>query len=511
MRKHGLGGAVLEAVREDRERGFTKHGRCPRSEHRPAMRRILSMTFLVAALVAALAASPPPMAHAAPASAPAGACGTPVTLPPDLARVLRPAPSDEPTAPQRCEPPRFGERSPAEGEGGGNRSAPPPTPGATPVPTAPLVPRAVVGPYLEDEVLAAIRGGAREAQALAARLNLTVISVRASTLLGGAIVRFGIPDGRPVPLVLAELARSGAATELAPNHLYRLQAPPRSAASSALGFAFKQIRLDRLAGRLRGRGVRVAIIDSAVDARHPAIAAAIVDRFDALPDWPVRERSHGTAIAGLIAGRDPSPGVAPAAELLSARAFDIPPGQRDNPKAKAGSHTAALLAALDWAVDKGAQVVNMSFAGPRNPLFARALGAASARGVVLVAAAGNEGPRAPYAYPGAEPMVLAITATDHRNRIYRNANRGPYIFAAAPGVDVLAPAPGGGSGLVTGTSFAAAVLSGVAALLIERYRDLPPERLAAAIAKSARDLGPPGRDPVFGAGLANAAAAAGLE
>src|SRR5690606_15290726 len=87
------------------------------------------------------------------------------------------------------------------------------------------------------------------------------------------------------------------------------------------------------------------------------------------------------------------------------------------------------------------------------------------RDIVLVAAAGNNGPGAPYGYPAAYDGVIAVTATDGKDQIMAQANRGPYVFVSAPGVDVLAPV-GGGQDLVTGTSFAAAIVSGAIANLI---------------------------------------------
>lgn len=442
-----------------------------------------------------------------PRSAAAAGCGTVVEVPDEIAALMGNSGNG---APQVCEPVRFGDRLPPAGPSQSSQPAPPsqaaPPPRRTTAPpprrAASRVPQAISGAHLRDEAVALVTGGRNEADNVARSLGLTVVSVRPSLLLGNTLARFRIPDGRTVPSVLAQLARAPGIDQPAPNHLFDLQA----GTSGALGFAFKHIQLDAVAGRVSGRGVRVAIIDSAVDRDHAALRGAIAATFDALPELAVRERAHATAIAGLIAGRGrgDQAGVAPGAELLIARAFDI------GSSGKASSRTDAILAALDWAVGERAQVINMSFAGPRNGLIARALQAASQRGVVLIAAAGNNGPRAPFAYPGAENSVLAVTATDHRDRIYVKANRGRYVFAAAPGVDLIAPTPGGGIGLVTGTSFSAAVLSGVAALVIERSPGRTPSAIAQTIAKTARDLGKPGRDKIFGAGLANAAGATGI-
>ncbi|MEE9590714.1 MAG: S8 family serine peptidase, partial [Hyphomicrobiaceae bacterium] len=320
---------------------------------------------------------------------------------------------------------------------------------------------------------------------------------RSSGLLGGYFVRLRIPDGRPVPLVLSQLASAGAATAQSPNHLYSLQqgetALPR--------FALKALALPDTRQRARGKNIRVAVVDTGVDAGHEALAGAILGTFDALPDIPLNQTQHATAIAGLIAGRKEILGVAEGAGLLIARAFDSLGDEQ------ASSRTDALVDAFDWAAGEDAQVVNMSFAGPRNPMLSRVLAKMAERGMILVAAAGNNGPDAAFAYPGAEAGVMAVTATDARNRIYDRANRGRYIFAAAPGVDILAPAAGGGIELVTGTSFAAALMTGIVALLLEAEPGIGSPEISGRLKNSAKDLGPPGPDPIFGAGLANAARA----
>ena len=163
-----------------------------------------------------------------------------------------------------------------------------------------------------------------------------------------------------------------------------------------------------------------------------------------------------------------------------------------------------LLKAIDWAVANKAKVLNLSFSGPRDPAVHQILQAAAQRGVVAVAAAGNGGPKAAPAYPAAYPEVIAVTALDERDRLYQHANRGSYIFVAAPGVDILAPVEQGKHSYLSGTSFAAAYVSGIVALLLERDPGLAPGSIAELISNGSHDLGPKGRDDQFGAGLVNA-------
>jgi len=241
--------------------------------------------------------------------------------------------------------------------------------------------------------------------------------------------------------------------------------------------------------------VRVAVIDTAADEDSPALKGVIAGRFDAMPDVPVAARDHGTAVDGLIAGTGPLRGMAPGAKIYHARAFEDGRSTMD-----------AVLAALDWAAGQDVRIVNMSFVGPRNDLLGEACAKARAMGMVLVAAAGNNGPGAPYGYPAAFDGVVAVTATDDRDGLMPKANRGPYVFISAPGVDVVAP-NGGGSDLVTGTSFAAAVASGAIANLLHADPGLSADRIEKALAKTAKDLGPAGRDDDFGYGLLDVEAA----
>ena len=133
--------------------------------------------------------------------------------------------------------------------------------------------------------------------------------------------------------------------------------------------------------------------------------------------------------------------------------------------------------------------------------------ALAAKGIVMVAAGGNAGPSSPPLYPAAYPGVIGVGATDAADALFAASNRGDQIAVAAPGVDLLLPAPGGKYEMQTGTSFAAALVSGVAALMLQADPTLQPDELRANLTQTARDLGRPGRDDQFGAGAADAFAA----
>jgi subtilisin family serine protease len=149
-------------------------------------------------------------------------------------------------------------------------------------------------------------------------------------------------------------------------------------------------------------------------------------------------------------------------------------------------------------VSNNVRIINMSFAGPRDPSLERALKLAYDKGVVLIAAAGNAGAKSPPLYPAADPNVIAVTATDIDDKLFTGANRGRHIAVSAPGVDILVPAPEGTYQMTTGTSVATAHISGIVALLLERNPALKPADIRKILAASAKRLGP---NNEFGAGL----------
>ncbi len=179
---------------------------------------------------------------------------------------------------------------------------------------------------------------------------------------------------------------------------------------------------------------------------------------------------HGTAIASLIAAHGKLMGAAPGAKILAVRAFD--------PKAAGAEGTTFnILKSLDWAAAQGARVINMSFAGPDDPAIHRSLEAARKKGIVLVAAAGNAGAKSPPLYPAADPNVIAVSATDADDKLFEQSNRGRYITVAAPGAQILVAIPDNGYEMSSGTSYSAAEVSGIVALMLQRKPDLTPDKV----------------------------------
>ncbi|WP_441234876.1 S8 family serine peptidase [Bradyrhizobium sp. 930_D9_N1_4] len=356
---------------------------------------------------------------------------------------------------------------------------------------------------IAGEFVAEIDGSlsATEADALARRHGLTRVASENFPLIGATFGLFRITDGRPAETVRREFVSDGSVRSVQPNFRYVLQDQKSSVPSEGdpAQYALAKLRLPQAHTLAHGANVTVAVIDSGIDANHPELAHSVADNFDALGSTE-GPHIHGTGIAGAIVAHAKLMGSAPEARIIAIRAFGGTTGG-------AQSSSYIILRSLNYAAEHGAQIVNMSFAGPKDAVIERAIAATAARGLVLIAAAGNAGAKSPPLYPAANPNVIAVSATDQRDQLFSASNRGNYIALAAPGVDIFVPAPDGKYQMTSGTSFSAAYVSGVAALLLERNHTLKPEALRMTLAKTARDLGSPGRDDLFGDGQADAFAA----
>ncbi|HYB09444.1 MAG TPA: S8 family serine peptidase, partial [Alphaproteobacteria bacterium] len=255
-----------------------------------------------------------------------------------------------------------------------------------------------------------------------------------------------------------------------------------------LQYALKEINAVGVSEIATGRHVRVALIDSGVDARHAALAGRILAQVDLVGTAQsedagerIEETRHGTGIAGVIAAQGSMVGLAPEAGLISIRAFSaLRPLDEDTE-----STSDKIVRGIDIALRLKARVINMSFGGPRDRVIERMTHEAALRGVVLVAAAGN-GDGDDAAYPAAYPDVIAVAATDNRSRLYRHGRGEPDMSLAAPGVDIVTTGPNGGYQVLTGSSIAAAHVSGLAVLVIELAPTLGPADVRAIMWRTGR-------------------------
>jgi subtilisin family serine protease len=357
--------------------------------------------------------------------------------------------------------------------------------------------------FVRNEVLFEFSQGAsaQVREMLARTLQLTQLETQSFALTGRTIERWRIDGTRSVTETLRQAARNFPAVSGGQANLIYLAAQSQPEQNPAPDPFVEQYVVRKLhlleAHRINsGDDVLVAVIDSRIDTGHPDLAGVIAGEFDAL-GTPAPAHAHGTAMAGAIAAHSKLLGVAPKVKLLAVRAFS---GTGES----AQSTTFTLLKGLDWAAGKNARIVNMSFAGPADPLLQEMLLKANARGMVLIAAVGNAGPRSPPLYPAADPGVIGVTATDADDKLMPQANRGPQVAVAAPGVEILSPAPDGGYQVTSGTSVAAAHASGVAALLLAAKPKLTPAQVRSDLIRSAHRI--PGKRNEVGAGVIDALA-----
>ena len=319
---------------------------------------------------------------------------------------------------------------------------------------------------------------------------------------------------------LARLTGTGGAAIWRPSARGASEAgQARAAALAQLG----EIGVPAAWGVSRGRGVTVAVLDTGTGPGTPDLAGSV----KAGPDYtvgvnPAHYRPphwHGTYIASLIAGHGSGPGrdagvlgVAPDATILSVRVVldEQEPGflvYSANQRYKN-----ALARGVRYAVRNGAQVINMSLgaAAGTGPLR-QAIGMAISHGVVVIASAGNDAKQSggftPYSYPAAYPGVIAVAAVGADGRPASFSDRNSSVVLSAPGVSVVGASPGGGYALASGTSPAAAFVSGVAALIKSRYPGLGPALVRQALVSSAAHRPPGGYRPGTGFGEVDASAA----
>ncbi len=359
---------------------------------------------------------------------------------------------------------------------------------------SPVAPPPVLAP---NEIVAVGVSDAERLQIEA--LGYTIGQEDDLAVLGGTVVRIVAPPGSDLQQSLAEIRAVAPAAAVDFNHFYR----PNAQEDACVGGHCLAPRLigwpqaSAASSSCTGEGLALGLIDTAINADHAAFSHGRVEVLRVgEKTLPESGRQHGTAVAALLVGAADSrtPGLLPGARLIAADPFHRA-GRSDD-----RTDAFDLARALDRLAGTEATVINLSLAGPANQVLERTVRGVAGNGVLLVAAAGNDGPNAAPTYPAAYEDVIAVTAVDTRKRVYRRAGRGDHIDLAAPGVDVWAAASVSGVRPKTGTSFAAPFVTAAVALAA-RNRGEDAERLLFA---TAEDLGEPGKDPVYGWGLLNA-------
>ncbi|NYF32189.1 S8 family serine peptidase [Sphingopyxis sp. JAI108] len=291
------------------------------------------------------------------------------------------------------------------------------------------------------------------------------------------IARFAVPEGNSLARAQKKLSKLLPEAEVDADHIYFTSGPGGTLSATALAMAATPGQ------------ARLGLIDGGV-AAHPSVAGRVEQRgFAAGAPYASR---HGTAVASLLIGSGSVRGAASGQRLLAADVYGTDP---------AGGNASAIARALGWLVQRGAAVTTISLVGPDNKLLASAVSRAQQRGMLIVAAVGNDGPAAPPAYPASYKGVFAVTGVDARNRVLPEAGRTQHIDFAAPGDAVLAATDVDTTDRLRGTSFAAPLVGGRLAL---RYPAPAIDRIGPAVSAlvfEARDLGKKGRDKIYGHGL----------
>jgi hypothetical protein len=339
------------------------------------------------------------------------------------------------------------------------------------------------------------------------------MEVRQSGHGPSAVARLVVPDSLDIVTARGMLERALPGQRIGFNHVYRSYKAATDRAAPARGETRPASNEPCEPNRCFGpvvikwreklascaASLRVGVIDTAVDFGHPAFGRKrFVTRTFIEPSDNRANAAHGTGVMALLAGQPGTgtPGLIPAAQFYVADVFSA------DAQGEPVTDTASLIEALDWMQRHRVRVINASVAGPSDPLLADKIRELARSGILVVAAAGNEGHYADPVYPAAYPEVIAVTAVDRKMRAYRRANHGKYIDVAAPGVDIWTALPNRQEGYQTGTSFAVPYVTALAAtLLAPGEQAMKPDILKRL---KLVDLGPTGRDPIYGLGAPEA-------
>lgn len=254
----------------------------------------------------------------------------------------------------------------------------------------------------------------------------------------------------------------------------------------------------------QGEGQIVAVIDTGVEP-HPDLQANLMPGIDLMSDLRDGRRdtdSHGTGMAGLIAahgkGRnDGALGLAPRAKILPIR-------DRISLAVEGGD---LLAAGIEWALRQGADIISISSGGSPTARLRKAIEAATREDIVVVASAGNRPGTQAVTFPAAYDGVLAVGATDRQGNHADVSVTGKQVAISAPGVDIYSTSYNGQYRKGTGTSDAAAIVSGAVALVRSKFPGLSAQEVIHRLTATATDKGPPGRDEQYGYGVLNLVAA----
>ncbi|MBP5628002.1 S8 family serine peptidase [bacterium] len=355
-------------------------------------------------------------------------------------------------------------------------------------------------PYIEGELILRPKEGVSRAELIA------LLKERGIAVIGDIpeldLIRVSLPDDMSVGDAQKFLKEKDAVSETVRNAPVTLEPAP-AAENIRQGTPVGSSALKLMSGEILGKGrdgdgILVAVLDTGVDDGNPSLAGQTFGGYDIVNDmaFVTDKNGHGTACASLIAGKGGEGGVlgaAPKAKILPVKVMD------DSGK----SDGFAIAKGIVYAVEKGAKVINLSLGTTsETTLLDSAIDYALGKGVLVVAASGNEGKEGEN-YPSTVDGVLCVGAVDGEKWKAAFSNYGPKIDLVAPGVLVAAAAPEGGVVLMSGTSAAVPLVSGAAASVWSENPNWSAEKVAEKLMAEADDLGSPGADDWYGSGLVN--------
>ena len=301
--------------------------------------------------------------------------------------------------------------------------------------------------------------------------------------LGLNVVRFSVTETLDSPAAMARMLPASIFARLDRNHIYS----PQTGQSQGTNRPSRPY--------VCNKPLVVGMVDTAIQTEHPSFSNATIVQKRFLADI-AEPTGHGTAVASVLVGRLPGRSEVrmPQTTLVNASVFF---SRQD---LTSGATLMHLVEGLNWLISQEVSIVNISMAGPDNRLLAVVTQRMIEAGIPLVAAVGNQGPAAPPLYPAAYPHVIAVTAVDEFNRIYRWANQGTHVDFAARGVGVVLANGEGKFSSQSGTSIATPVITAYLACSMGSS-PASSSNLTESLARDTVDLGEAGPDSVFGHGL----------
>ncbi len=324
---------------------------------------------------------------------------------------------------------------------------------------------------------------------------------RAGVFLLGSIgvqcVVFQVPSDRSLPTLMAQLQADPRVESVQPNQFFQGQGLlPYNDQYARHQYGVQAVRAALVHRYATGKGVKVAIIDIGVDTTHPDLQGRIATMANFVAGGKAsfdRDR-HGTAVAGVIAAKANNDigifGVAPEADLMALKAC----WHGSSPSEPALCSSWTIAHAVDFALQNGAQVLNFSLAGPTDPLLERLLAQALSQGVITVAAT-LQRPGGEMGFPASRDGVIAVVSSDLQGRAHALAFGADQSVVAAPGVEIITTTPQRAYDFLSGSSLAAAHVSGIAALMLEDHPNLPPARVRSLLQATSQPIDNAGAQP----------------